>query len=167
MSSKTKKILVSIGMVVLMATFFVSGFFTHKAIFKPVERIKIDTTYIHTIDTVKVREIAYKWAIRTDTVYIPQDTILYLEQKCYEDTFSTIWISGIEPEIDSIEYRIPKDTVLIEKERTVIMPEKKVRLGQSVTIGLQTGIGYGFGSNRFEPYIGVGISYGFGINWKK
>lgn len=158
------KILISIA---LIAILFFSGYFTHKAIYKPIESIKIDTMYIHTIDTIKVSQIAYKWAIKTDTVYVPKDTIMYVEQKCYEDTFSTIWISGIDPKIDSIEYCIPKDTIVINTDRTIILPQKKCKSGFTIAVGPNINYGYDFINDNFTPNIGIGITIGWGITISK
>ena len=119
---------------------------------------KCDTTYVHTIDTVTVtkNDIVYKNTIVLDTLYL-RDTIKLVEQKTYQDTLSTIFFHGIDCEIDSIEYRIPTDTVKFTIDNTVYVKEKdnfwKNRF--VVTAGIYAG--YGIITKKPDIYVGVGI----------
>ena len=119
---------------------------------------KYDTTYVHTIDTVTVtkNDIVYKNTIVLDTLYL-RDTIKLVEQKTYQDTLSTIFFHGIDCEIDSIEYRIPTDTVKFTIDNTVYVKEKdnfwKNRF--VVTAGIYAG--YGIITKKTDIYVGVGI----------
>ena len=131
--------------------------------------VKIDTIHIHTRDTLKVEvekvRIHTKILEVKDTLFV-HDTILLRESKVYADTISQIWFSGIEAQIDSIEYTLPRDTTIIKE---TIEIRKKKGFGQSVTIGIQAGYGVGFGikdkTYGAEPYIGIGVTYGFGYHW--
>ena len=69
------------------------------------ETIKIDTVVTHSIDTITIENncISYKDVIILDTVFV-KDTTLVVEQKVFEDSISTIYISGINPELEYIEY---------------------------------------------------------------
>lgn len=119
---------------------------------------KCDTTYVHTFDTITVTksDIVYKNTIVLDTVYL-RDTIKLIEQKTYQDTLSTIFFHGIDCEIDSIEYRIPTDTVKFTIYNTVYVQEKdnfwKNRF--VVTAGIYAG--YGLITKKPDIYAGIGI----------
>ena len=119
---------------------------------------KYDTTYVHTIDTVTVtkNDIVYKNTIVLDTVYL-RDTIKLVEQKIYKDTLSTIFFHGIDCEIDSIEYRIPTDTVKFTIDNTVYVQPKdnfwKNRF--CITAGIYAG--YGLITKKPDIYVGVGV----------
>lgn len=119
-----------------------------------------DTVFIHSKDTITIKKDSIIEHTRTlqiiDTVIV-KDTILLVENKLYQDSFSNIWFSGINAEIDSIRYFIPTDTVFI----TETVTNKRSRW----TISVQTGVGaqYGLIHKQLDlgPYIGVGVSYNF------
>ena len=119
---------------------------------------KYDTTYVHTIDTVTVTksDIVYKNTIVLDTIYL-RDTIKLIEQKIYQDSLSTIFFHGIDSDIDSIEYRIPTDTVKFTINNTVYVQAKdnfwKNRF--VVTAGIYAG--YGLITKKPDIYVGVGV----------
>ena len=119
---------------------------------------KYDTTYVHTFDTITVTksDIVYKNTIVLDTVYF-RDTIKLIEQKIYEDSLSTIFFHGIDCDVDSIEYRIPRDTVKFTIDNTVYLQEKdnfwKNRF--VVTAGLYAG--YGLITKKPDVYVGLGF----------
>ena len=134
---------------------------------KPIENgtdVKSDTVYIHKTDTQFIPKdtIIYKWKRVKDTIYLPADTALLVEQKMYKDSLSQIWISGIEPEIDSIRYFIPRDTVLINTEITHTIIEE-TKSGFGMCIGGYAGYG-GYVKNGMvgvAPEIGLGASFGY------
>lgn len=135
-----------------------------KSAIEEVVKTKIDTFYVHHIDTIKVDSIVYKEKKVLDTLYL-HDTILVKEQKVYEDSLSRIYISGIEPQLDSIYYFIPRDTIFINKE-TVIYRNVKKHFNFGIGVGgyLGAGVGYNpmkgtFGVNA--PEVGVGVIIGF------
>lgn len=122
---------------------------------------KHDTTYIHSTDTVKVDTIIYKDRIVLDTFYI-RDTFLVREQLTYEDSLSKIYVSGIDPSIDSIIHYIPRDTVIITNDITHVV-KKKWNFGIGVGGYVGAGVGYNplkgsFGVNA--PEVGVGVIVG-------
>lgn len=163
MTSKQHNI-IHIGMFIGIVILFVVCCFKCCS-YKPIEggtEVKKDTFYIHHTDTVLKDTIIYKWKKVKDTVYLPKDTQLLVEQKCYEDSLSTIWISGIESDIDSIEYRIPRDTFRIQTEITNTVIEE-IRSGWGITIGFYAGYG-GYVDNRqvkLSPEIGIGGTIGW------
>lgn len=118
---------------------------------------KYDTTYVHTFDTITVTksDIVYKNTIVLDTVYL-RDTIKLIEQKIYEDTLSTIFFHGIDCEIDSIEYRIPKDTVKFTIDNTVYVQEKDNFWKNRFTISAGIFVGYGLTTHKTDAFVGIG-----------
>lgn len=119
---------------------------------------KYDTTYLHTIDTVTVTksDIVYKNTIVLDTIYL-RDTIKLIEQKIYQDTFSTIFFHGIDADIDSIEYRIPTDTVKFTIDNTVYVQEKDNFWKNRFTISAGIYAGYGLITKKPDIYVGLGF----------
>lgn len=120
---------------------------------------KYDTTYVHTFDTITItkNDIVYKNTIVLDTVYL-RDTIKLIEQKTYQDTLSTIFFHGIDCEIDSIEYSIPKDTVKFTIDNTVYVQEKDNFWKNRFVV--TAGIYAGFGLITKKPDIYVGLGFG-------
>ena len=119
---------------------------------------KTDTVEIHTIDTLTVtnKDIIYKETIILDTIYL-KDTSLFVEQKVYEDSISTIYISGVNPELDSIEYRIPKDTVHIYTEKIQTVKEKDNFFKNRFVVTAGVYAGYGLLTHKPDIYVGVGF----------
>lgn len=145
-------------------TFCFVAFFCGRCSVKPqiIEgETKRDTTYITKTDTFLVVKdsIRYKTKLRLDTVYI-HDTVLIREQKEYEDSVSRIWVSGIDPEIDSIRYTIPYREIIIESEVTKV---ERVRSGWAFTVGIYAGGGAAVrdGVVYLSPEIGIGGSIGW------
>lgn len=75
--------------------------------------------------------------------------VIPITQKRYESEDYRAYVSGYEPNLDSI-FVFPKTTTIRER---VSKPPNKWH------IGLQGGIGYGFKSRQAEPFIGIGLSY--------
>lgn len=119
---------------------------------------KYDTTYVHTIDTVTVTksDIVYKNTIVLDTIYL-RDTIKLIEQKIYQDTFSTIFFHGIDAELDSIEYRIPTDTVKFTIDNTVYVQEKDNFWKNRFVVTAGVYAGYGLITKNPDIYVGLGF----------
>lgn len=94
---------------------------------------KIDSIIYRVVDTIRIG----------DTIYLPKT------QKEYRDSSYRAWVSGYQPNLDSIKV-YPKTLIqTITKTKT----EKSARFG----IGISTGVGY-FG-NGLKPYIGIGLNY--------
>ena len=118
-----------------------------------------DTIFVHTVDTIKVNkfEIIYRDVHILDTIYI-KDTALVVEQKVFEDSISTIYISGVNPELDSIEYRIPRDTLKIEIEKIQTFKEKESFWHNRFTISAGIFCGYGLVHRQPDVFLGVGCA---------
>lgn len=123
------------------------------------ETIKRDTTVIHSVDTLILtkKDIVYKETLVLDTIYI-KDTAMLFEQKVFEDSLSTIYISGVNPELDSIEYRLQKDTVkiLTETTNTTIQKDNFWKNRFVVSAGLFAG--YGLINRQPDVFLGVGCA---------
>lgn len=112
--------------------------------------------YVEKIKTERVPVIVEK----TDTMMVHDTMYVYLqrEQLVWEDTLSRIWVSGVMPEVDSVQHFI-KERIVI---RDVVVPKiKKTRWG----LGISAGYGVQLGRDiKASPYIGIGISYNL-LSW--
>lgn len=120
-----------------------------------------DTTKVTVVDSVKksfpvpadsvvVRYIAKSLPIDSATKQDRSDSVkvqIPISQKVYEDTLYRAYVSGYEPNLDSIT--IKQRTTYIT--RTTRDKESRFR------IGLQAG--YGLTPKGMMPYVGVGLSY--------
>jgi hypothetical protein len=94
--------------------------------------------------------IPYVWT-EHDTVRLPGDTITMevpVEQKRYDDSLYTAYVSGYHPQLDSIRLHIPStitETIITQ----CIAPPR-------LSIGIQTGAGYGIISHKADIYLGIG-----------
>ena len=122
------------------------------------ETVKNDTILIKSVDTITVtkKDIIYKENIILDTLYI-RDTAMLVEQKVFEDSLSTIYISGVKPEIDSIEYRLPKDTVHIFTEKIQTVKEKDNFFKNRFVVTAGVYAGYGLLNKKPDIYVGLGF----------
>lgn len=77
---------------------------------------------------------------------------LPIVQKVYSDSTYTAYVSGYEPNLDSIliKQRIITNTLV----KTVTIKSTK-----RWNVGVVGGYGYGILSNRLEPFVGIGFSY--------
>lgn len=128
---------------------------------------------IKSIDTVVVRDtlrievpvekIKYRDRKVVDTLYLqtPQDTTpLLIEEKVYEDSISTIQISGYKPQIDKIEYHIPQKTVYVDK--VVEVPQVKKWYEDRFVISAGVYTGYSPIYNNFDVIVGFGVGVRLG-----
>lgn len=111
-------------------------------------------------DSVVIRYKVVKLPVKdtTETGDKRPDSILVdipIQQKEYEDSTYHAWVSGYEANLDSIHV-FPKT---IMTRQLVRRPDKRWGLG------VQVGMGYSTASRRFEPYIGIGVSYNI-LLWK-
>lgn len=128
---------------------------------------------IKSIDTIVVRDtlrievpvekIKYRDRKVVDTLYLPtpQDTTpLPIEQKHYQDSISDIYISGIQPQIDKIEYHIPQQTIYVDKVVEVEKPKSFWEDRFIFTVGVYGG--YGIISKQPDIFIGAGVGIRLG-----
>ena len=139
--------------------------------------ITVHDTTIITKEQIKEKE-KIKRVVEYDTFFIKEtDTIrdtfyvsLPIEHKQYRDTFTTdtsrtildIKYSGYKSSLDGVYVQ----SSFTQKERIKV---KHTGFGQFVGVGLQ--LGYGASINHIDktfqpsPYIGVGVSIGWGYHW--
>lgn len=107
--------------------------------------------YVEKIKTERVPVVVEK----TDTMMLHDTLYVYLqkEQITWEDSLSKVWISGVMPEVDSVQHYITERVITKE----VVIPKvQKTRWG----LGFHAGYGVQFGQQiKTCPYVGVGISY--------
>ena len=113
-----------------------------------------DTTLHHptpTASTQTGRTVFVPYIVEcTDTLH-DRDTIsvpVPIEQKRYDDSLYTAWVSGYQPQLDSITLHQPE--IVTTVERTIVKPAPRwsigpaVGAGVSITGGQQAGIFVGF-----------------------
>ena len=82
---------------------------------------------------------------------VSQQIALPVEQKRYDDSLYTAWVSGYRPSLDSIEVRVPEVTHTVTK--TI------VKTAPRVSVGVQVGGGVGVFSRQPDVYVGVGVQW--------
>ena len=91
-----------------------------------------------------------------DTIRDSIDIPVPIYQKRYEDSLYTAWVSGFEPNLDSINLHQPTITETITK--TIVKPSPLI------TFGIQAGGGYGIINRKPDIYIGIGAQLNL---WRK
>jgi hypothetical protein len=124
--------------------------------------VKTDTIVKVDTFTIEKEKIKYKERKVIDTLYVykDNDTIpLEQEQIHYHDSISDIFVSGYNPEIDSIHYKIPEKTVYVDKIVTeTITPKESFWKNRFViTAGFSAQYGLVYRNFDIGPYVGIGI----------
>lgn len=86
--------------------------------------------------------------IETDTIHDSIEVPVHIYQKRYDDSLYTAWVSGFEPNLDSIRLYQPEIVTTVTK--TIVKPSPLV------TFGIQAGVGWGVFHRQPDLYIGVG-----------
>ena len=95
------------------------------------------------------------------------DTLeLVTESKKYEKSLISgkdtadlkVYVSGIEPSLDSLEMRLKTHTEVNTVEITKYVQKKKT-FKDRFHLGLQVGYGLGLQSRKFDSYVGFGVSF--------
>lgn len=144
-----------VSLILLATTIYYSS--NKKVVYETVTQN--DTILIKSIDTITVmkKDIEYRDVIVLDTIYIA-DTSLIFEQKIYQDTISTVYISGIEANLDSIYYRIPRDTIQILTEKIQTVKEQESFWHNRFTISAGVFAGYGLINRKPDVFLGIGCA---------
>ena len=126
---------------------------------KPTVTIERDTVWKDTTifqpqaaETISTGRVVYMkvpvpTAEPSDTVHDSISIPVPIYQKRYSDSLYTAWVSGYEPNLDSIRLYMPEITTTITK--TIV---KKPRL----SFGIQAGAGYGIINRKPDIFIGIG-----------
>ena len=139
---------------------------THEC--KWTEVVHTDTIQTIRVDTIRVErtftDYIYDTIVVNDTVYVADIPRVY--------TDSTSDYALNVRAVKMYDYRLDifrVDTITRYIQEKPAEPKKRGKFGQSVVIGLQVGYGLGVQPKtmqaRFEPYIGIGITYGFGFTF--
>ena len=86
-----------------------------------------------------------------DTIHDSIDVPIPIIQKRYDDSLYTAWVSGFEPNLDSINLRLPTITETVTK--TIVKPAPRLSLG------IQAGAGVGVFSRQPDIYLGIGAQW--------
>ena len=153
---KITTILLTVLSVVLLAT---TIYYKNTTQIKYETITQNDTIIIKSVDTITVtkKDIEYRDVFILDTIFL-KDTSLFVEQKVYCDSLSTIYISGVNPELDSIEYRLPKDTVQIYTEKIQTVKEQESFWHNRFTISAGVFAGYGLINRKPDVFLGIGCA---------
>ena len=85
---------------------------------------------------------------RPDTVHDSIEVPVPIVQKRYDDSLYTAWVSGFEPNLDSI--RLYQPTIVEIVTKTIAKPTPLI------TFGIQAGAGWGVFQRQLDVYIGFG-----------
>ena len=83
-----------------------------------------------------------------DTIRDSIDVPIPIIQKRYDDSLYTAWVSGFEPNLDSLRLHQPEIITTITK--TI------VKTSPLISVGIQAGGGIGIINRKPDIYIGVG-----------
>ncbi len=153
---KDKLIAFSI-LLALLAGAFLAGRWT-KTEHTEVEYVR-DTLMLTRWDTMYVDRPVYITERVVDSIYVPLTDTLHLRdttflvlprtQKEYSDSLYRAWVSGYQPQLDSIQLFTPTKYITT----TIKEPAKHWHIGVSA--------GYGASKEGLSPYIGIGLTYSF------
>jgi hypothetical protein len=107
---------------------------------------------VETINTGRVVYIRVPYP-ETDTIHDSIEVPVPIMQKRYEDSMYTAWVSGFQPNLDSIRLHTPEITTTITKY--VEKPAKRLAIGPSV------GVGYGIINGKPDIFAGVTVTWNF------
>ena len=83
---------------------------------------------------------------------------LPIMQKRYDDSLYTAWVSGYEPNLDSILIHQREITNTITITNTIVKPASRFAFGPSV------GLGYGIRNKQTDVFVGVNATWNI---WRK
>ena len=113
-----------------------------------------ETVYVEIPKTL----IKYKEITKVESVYvevpITQEKIPF-EEKHYQDSIADIYISGFQPNIDSINYHIPKQTIYVD--RTIEVPQVKKWWEDRFIFSAGVYAGYGLFNKQPDVFVGLGV----------
>lgn len=145
---------------------------------------KTDTCIVHDYDTIVEKQIGYKYVAVHDTIKV--DSIVYMQlpitQKHYhEDSLCDVWVSGYEPNLDSLHLYQKHTTDIVNHFREVTkMPRLTAEIGCGAfylpnrlvgSVGAEVrynapkmsySIGAAYTTDK-KPIVGAGVGYRFDI----
>ena len=91
-----------------------------------------------------------------DTIHDSIEVPIPIYQKRYDDSLYTAWVSGYEPNLDSI--RLHQREIVTTITKYVERPASRIAIGPSV------GLGYGVYQHQPDVYVGVTATWNL---WRK
>lgn len=164
MSAEVNKVLAILGGIVVLALVVGSFFFGRATKDTSIVSTKIERDTIIVRDTIReyYPQEVVRTIVRTERVEVPiirYDTIrevieveIPIEEKEYKSNEYYAIVEGFNPRLKSIE--VYPRTAYITTTETI-----KERKRWGVSLGVQGG--YGFTPKGWQPYAGVGISFGY------
>ena len=169
-----KIVRIAVGVATLLLLVWLLGFTARRteSDTTPAETICYDTIVVFQHDTIRsIRTIlqeTYKYdtVVRRDTVFIADIPQNYVDSTSdYKLEVNAVKMYDYSLDI----YRVDTFTRYVPQIPTERTETSRRGFGQSIVVGLQ--VGYGLGVHpatmeaRFEPYVGIGITYGWGYHW--
>ena len=78
------------------------------------------------------------------------NVVIPITQKVYDEDTYTAFVSGYNPSLDSLIFKMPREVVTI----------KEYSKPKRWSVGVQVGYGVTLkGTPQFAPYVGIGVSY--------
>lgn len=170
-----KIVRITVGLAVLLLLVWLLGFTARRTANSPTptEPVRYDTVVVVKNDTIRstrtILQETYKYdtIVLRDTVFIADFPQNYVDSTPdYRIDIRAVKLYGYDLDIykaDTLTRYVPQIPAEDKKY------SRKGRFGQSIVVGLQAGYGLGVQPStmqaRFEPYVGIGITYGWGYSW--
>lgn len=110
----------------------------------------VPTESVQTGKVVYIKVAVPQPQTQRDTVHDSIEVALPVEQKRYDDSLYTAWVSGFRPALDSIWLHLPEVQTTTTITHTIVKPSPRF------SIGIQAGSGYGIVNKQFDLFVGVG-----------
>lgn len=162
------------GVAILLLLVWLLGFTARRTENSPLptEPIRYDTVVVVKNDTIRstrtILQETYKYdtIVLRDTVFIADFPQSYVDStEDYRIDIRAVKLYGYDLDI----YKTSTNTQVLPREPQTASKQRRGRFGQSIAVGLQAGYGLGVQPStmqaRFEPYVGIGITYGWGYSW--
>ncbi len=154
-----KKTMIILGLMLLVSIALNVWFWNREPQVETMTETKTDTLWKdtaiyepHAVDSQKTGKVIFITLppLPGDTIHDSIMVSLDIEQKRYEDSLYTAWVSGYQPALDSINLRLPTITNTFTITNTIQKQSPRI------SFGVQAGAGYGLFSRTPDIYLGVG-----------
>ena len=165
-----KIVRVAVGIAMLLLLVWLLGYTARRTENSPAptEVVRYDTVVVVRHDTIRsVRTIlqkTYKYdtIMLRDTVFIADIPQNYVDSTTdYRIDIRATKLYGYDLDI----YKTSTTTQVQPREPQTAGKERKGGFGQSIVVGYGLGVQPSTMQARFEPYVGIGITYGWGYSW--
>lgn len=169
-----KIVRIAVGVAVLLLLVWLLGYTAKRTnnTSQPLEVVRYDTIVVVRHDTIRSTRTILQETYKYDTIML-RDTVFIADiPQNYVDSTTDYRL-----EVNAVKmydyrldiYRADTFTRYVPQVPTERTETSRRGFGQSIVVGLQ--VGYGLGVQpatmqaRFEPYVGIGITYGWGYHW--